>query len=131
MGREVVAIEANVQLAQGNLDPLDLLDLVNEHLREKVASRDDAHEREVVRALVGLEDLVRHARHRSLDVVCIHADRLDHALVVRSVRTDESAKPRVRVFRELRAAARAKEKARLATRLPASLRLLPAFRALR
>ena len=82
MGREVVAIEADVQLAQGNLDPLDLLDFVNEHLREKIASRDDAHERDVVRALVGLEDLVRHARHRSLDVVCIHADRLDHALVV-------------------------------------------------
>ena len=82
MGREVVAIEADVQLAQGNLDPLDLLDFVNEHLREKIASRHDADERDVVRALVGLEDLVRHARHRSLDVVCIHADRLDHALVV-------------------------------------------------
>ena len=44
-------------------NPLDLLDAVAELLGQKVAARDDAHEREVVAPLVSLEDLVGDAGH--------------------------------------------------------------------
>ena len=67
-------------LPRGTRNPLDAPRSCSaSRLGEKVAARDDAHQRDVFRALVGLEDLVRHARHRSLDFVCIHADRLDRA----------------------------------------------------
>ena len=82
MRREVVAIEADVELADGHLRPLDLLDLLGQALGEQIAARHDADERDVARALVGLEDLMRDARQRALDLVCIHADGFDRSCVV-------------------------------------------------
>ena len=81
MRGEVVTIEADVQLAQRHLRAFDCLDFVGQALREQVAARDDADEREVVRALVGLEDLMRDARQRALDLVCVHANVLDRSCV--------------------------------------------------
>ena len=82
MRREVVAIEADVELAERHLRALDGLDLLGQALGEQVAARHDADERDVARALVGLEDLMRDARQRPLDLVCVHADGLDRSCVV-------------------------------------------------
>ncbi len=57
--RQVVAVEADVERADRNLGALDLEDLRGEYLGERRPSGHDADEREVLRALVGLEDLVR------------------------------------------------------------------------
>ena len=99
---EVVTVDADVELAERHLRALDLLDLLSQALGEQIAARDDADEREVVRALVGLEDLMRDAHQRALDLVCVHADVLDRPCVSHThpfssrVRTDRH------VFRESR-----------------------------
>lgn len=49
---EVVTVEADVELAERHLRALDLLDLLSQALGEQIAARDDADEREVVRALL-------------------------------------------------------------------------------
>ena len=61
-------------LPSGTFVPSICLDLLSQALGEQIAARDDADEREVVRALVGLEDLMRDAHQRALDLVCVHAD---------------------------------------------------------
>ena len=126
MRREVVAIEADVELAERHLRALDGLDLLGQALGEQVAARHDADERDVARALVGLEDLMRDARQRPLDLVCVHADGLDRSCVVHTHpfltssayrRTcsppgsaPAPAMPGVRVAPELAASARGHEK---------------------
>ncbi len=46
IGRIVIAVEADVQAAERNIDALDLLDLLSELLCQKVAARDDADQSE-------------------------------------------------------------------------------------
>ena len=82
MRREVVAVEADVELAERHLRALDGLDLLGQALGEQIAPRHDADERDVARALVRLEDLMRNARQRPLDLVRVHADGLDCCCVV-------------------------------------------------
>ena len=48
IGEEVVAVEADIEASQRDLGPLDLLDLSDQLLGEKVAAGDDAHERDVL-----------------------------------------------------------------------------------
>ena len=78
---EVIAVEADVELAEGHRRAFDGLDLLSEALGEQVAARDDADDGDVVGALVRLEDLMRDARERTLDFVSVHADGFDHACV--------------------------------------------------
>ena len=84
IGRIVIAIEADVQAAERNVDTLDLLDRLGELLCQKVAARDDADQSEVFTALVALEDLVRDAGHRSVDGGLVHDDRLGGSRAHRS-----------------------------------------------
>ena len=79
---EIVAVQADVQPAQGDLHPLDGLDALREPLRQQVAARDDAHKRQIAGALVGLEDLMRDAREGSVDLLRVHAHRFDVGRVV-------------------------------------------------
>ena len=75
VGQEVVAIEADVQASQGRLLTFDFGDLVGQTLGQNVAAGDDAHEHNFMRAVVRLQNLVRDARKRSLDLGLIHHDR--------------------------------------------------------
>ena len=84
IGRIVIAVEADVQAAERNVDALDLLDLLGELLCQKVAARDDADQSEVFTALVALENLVRDAGHRSIDGGLVHDDRLGGSRAHRS-----------------------------------------------
>ena len=84
IGRVVIAIEANIQAAERNVDTLDLLDCLGKLLCQKVAARDDADQSEVFTALVALEDLVRDAGHRSVDGGLVHDDRLGGSRAHRS-----------------------------------------------
>lgn len=59
IGSVVIAVEADIEAAERNVDALDLLDLLGELLCQKVAARDDADQSEVFTALVALENLVR------------------------------------------------------------------------
>ena len=59
IGRIVIAVEADVQAAERNVDALDLLDLLGELLCQKVAARDDADQSEVFTAL----DRSKRTRH--------------------------------------------------------------------
>lgn len=72
---EVVAVEADVQASERDLHPLDLLDGSGQMARQDVAAGDDAHDGEVLDALVTLDDLVRDARERALDGGLVHDDR--------------------------------------------------------
>ncbi len=55
--------------------PFDFGDLVGQTLGQNVAAGDDAHEHNFMRAVVRLQNLVRDARKRSLDLGLIHHDR--------------------------------------------------------
>ena len=79
---EVIAVQADVEPSQGDVHPLDRLDALGEPLRQEVAARDDAHQREVARALVGLGDLMGDAREGPVDLLRVHADRFDVSAVV-------------------------------------------------
>ena len=74
MRREIVAIEADVKRAERNVGAFDLLDLARKTMSEQVASGEDSHQGDVRGAVVGLENLVRDARERSLNFVCVHTD---------------------------------------------------------
>ena len=50
IGSVVIAVEADVEAAERNVDALDLLDLLDELLCQKVAARDDADQSEVFTA---------------------------------------------------------------------------------
>ena len=58
---QVVAVERDVELADGDRRPLDLLDARRETARERDAARGDAEEDEPLAALVAFEDLVTDA----------------------------------------------------------------------
>ena len=73
---EVIAVEADIQAAERQTHPLDLLDLLDELLGKQVAACHDAHEREVLATFVPLEDLVRDARNGAVDGGLVHDDRL-------------------------------------------------------
>ena len=60
-------------MAEGNLDPFDFLDLLYEHPCQDVAACDDANKRDVLRAVVRFQDLVRDAHKRTFDFRSIHA----------------------------------------------------------
>lgn len=82
IGSVVIAVEADVEAAERNVDALDLLDLLGEFLCQKVAARDDADQSEVFTALVALENLVRDAGHRSIDGGLVHDDRLGEVVPI-------------------------------------------------
>jgi len=73
MRHEVVAVEADIELAQRQAHALDLLDALAQHLRQQVAARHDAHERQVIGSVVRFEDLMGYARQRAVDILFVHA----------------------------------------------------------
>ena len=76
VGEVVVAVEADVEASQRDAHPLDTLDLVHEFLCEQIAAGHDTHKREVLNALVLLDDLVRDAGDGAVDRGVIHDDGL-------------------------------------------------------
>ncbi len=72
---EVVSVEADVERSDAHLGSLDLADLGRERLGEHGSAGDDADEREVARALVRLENLVRDARDGARDRLGVHHRR--------------------------------------------------------
>ena len=76
VGQVIVAVEADVEASQRDAHPLDTLDLVHEFLCEQIAAGHDTHKREVLNALVLLDDLVRDAGDGAVDRGVIHDDRL-------------------------------------------------------
>ena len=69
MRREIIAIEADVERAERYVGAFDLLDLTRKAMSEQIASGEDSHQGDVRGTMVGLENLVRDARERSLDFV--------------------------------------------------------------
>jgi hypothetical protein len=70
---KIVAVERDVDDAEGDLRPvLDVLDRLAQALRQVDAARADADQRQLLGALVALEDLVRDAHHRALDRGRVH-----------------------------------------------------------
>ena len=76
MRREIIAIEADVERAERDFRALDLLDLTRKAMSEQIASGEDSHQGDIRCTMVGLENLVRDARERSLNFVCVHTDGL-------------------------------------------------------
>ena len=74
MCRKIIAIEADVERAERYVGALDLLDLTRKAMCEQIASGEDSHQSDVRGTMVGLENLVRDARERSLNFVCVHTD---------------------------------------------------------
>ena len=74
MRREIIAIEADVERAKRYIGALDLLDLARKAMSEQVASGEDSDQGDVRGTMVGLENLVRDARERSLNFVRVHTD---------------------------------------------------------
>ena len=70
----VVAVEGDVDLAEGELLARALLDEPAEALRDRHAARVDADERDRVEVLVALDDLVRDARERPADGLVVEQD---------------------------------------------------------
>src|SRR3954453_16197894 len=64
----VVAVEGAVERAGGDLHRLDLLQRVGQAAGDGDAAGLQSHEHDVVEAVVVLDDLVRHAPDRPLDV---------------------------------------------------------------
>jgi hypothetical protein len=67
--REVVAIQSDIDGAQGKIDALVLANGVADPRRERVAARTDADDREKGEIAVALDDLVRDPCYRPTDVV--------------------------------------------------------------
>mgnify|MGYP000370441348 CR=1 FL=1 len=61
-GREVIAVERDVEDADRRLLALDMFDIGSDALRNRHAARADAHNDDVVHALVALDNLMRDAR---------------------------------------------------------------------
>lgn len=61
-GREIIAVERDVEDADRWLLALDMLDIGSDALRNRHAARADAHNDDVVHALVALDNLMRDAR---------------------------------------------------------------------
>ena len=74
MRREIIAIEADVERAERYVSSLDLLDLDRKAMSKQIASCEDSHQGDVRGTMVGLENLVRDARERSLNFVRVHTD---------------------------------------------------------
>jgi hypothetical protein len=70
----VVAVEGDVELAEGDLRAAQLLDALPQPLREWDAARVDADERDAREVGVPLDDLVRDARQRARDRFGIEKD---------------------------------------------------------
>jgi hypothetical protein len=64
---DVVTVEGDVELAEGDLGPAQLGDAVAQPLGERHTARVDADERDALEVWVALEDLVRDPRQRALD----------------------------------------------------------------
>ena len=71
---DVVAVEGDVELAEGELLARALLDQPAQTLRDRDAARVDADERDRVEILVALDDLVRDARERPADGLVVEQD---------------------------------------------------------
>ena len=74
--REVIAIERDVEDTDWRLLALDMLDIGSDALRNRHAARADAHDDDVVDALVALDDLMRDARQGAANPLGIHDDGL-------------------------------------------------------
>ncbi len=71
---DVVAVERDVDGAEGNLDAAELLDRSPEPLRERHTARVDTDERDPVQIGVPLDDLVRDPRQRARERVRVEDD---------------------------------------------------------
>jgi len=71
----VVAVEGDVELAEGELGRAQLLDPTAQPLRERDAARVDADERNLVQVGVALDDLVGDPRQRLGDRLGIEDGR--------------------------------------------------------
>ena len=80
VGEEVVAVEADIQTAEGNLDAFDIADLVDETAGDKIAPRNDADKRKILAPAVPFENLMRDSRERTVDGRLVHDDGLGHGM---------------------------------------------------
>src|SRR5262249_22214159 len=71
---EIVAVQGDIDDAGRYVRMLDLADLRLQALGDVDATRTNADERQLVRALVALEDLVRNPGERPIDGLCVHHD---------------------------------------------------------
>jgi len=76
LAAEVVAVHGDVEGAGRDVDAFDLTDALREPVGEDDAAGRDAQQQEVLRALVGLEDLVGDAGERPADGVGVENDAL-------------------------------------------------------
>ena len=72
----VISIEADVELAHRRADTLDGLDLRREEICDVGTAADDTHDREVLRPLIVLDDLMRDAGKGSAHRRSVHDGRL-------------------------------------------------------
>ena len=72
----VVSVQADVEGAHLGAGALDRLDPCAEILGEVLAAGHDTDDDKVVCPAVGLENLVRYARHRTRHSIGVHDDRL-------------------------------------------------------
>jgi len=70
--RKVVAIETDIELANGYGHAFDLLEEAGQPLGERHAAQQYAHERHVIYAVVLFDDLVRDPGYGAPDIVPIH-----------------------------------------------------------
>ena len=85
--REVIAVERDVEDADRRLLALDMFDIGSDTLRNRHAARADAHDDDVVHALVALDNLMRDAREGA-------ADSLGIMMTVLSVNTGIKIPPK-------------------------------------
>ncbi len=73
-GRDVVAVEGDVEVAERDVDVVQLGDEALQALGEHGAAAVDADEREPLRVAAVLDDLVRDARERPAHVLAVEDD---------------------------------------------------------
>ncbi len=91
---EIVPVERDVEEADGNPDSFARQELGGEPPRERDAARPDPDENEAVGAALRLDDLLRHARHRTLHGGRVHQP--DFAVRSRSVAHGGTARHHIR-----------------------------------
>jgi hypothetical protein len=70
----VVAMERDVERAEGDLPAREVGDVPAKPMRKRDAARVDADERDAVEVAVSLDDLVRDSRHRSAEGVLVQEE---------------------------------------------------------
>ena len=72
--REVVPVECDVQFADRDLGPLDVMNAADKAMGQVHAPGPDAHQRQILNAFVALQDLMGDAGHGAGDVAGVHHD---------------------------------------------------------